>query len=99
MVCFTPASAALLLDALARHRDAAAHVRHDLDARHFTAVPALEHEDRTPWGEYGIGKAAIEDLVLAEAGRRGRRPERDPPSRAHQRARVAGDQPGRRTST
>lgn len=69
MVCFTPGSAAQLLDALrgtgARLLMCGTIWTHGT----LTAVPALEHEDRTPWGEYGIGKAAIEDLVLAEAGR------------------------------
>ena len=69
MVCFTPASARHLLDALrgtgARLLMCGTIWTHGT----LTAVPALEHEDREPWGEYGIGKAAIEDLVLAEAGR------------------------------
>jgi nucleoside-diphosphate-sugar epimerase len=69
MVCFTPASATQLLDALrgtgARLLMCGTIWTHGT----LTAVPALEHEDRTPWGEYGIGKAAIEDLILAEADR------------------------------
>jgi nucleoside-diphosphate-sugar epimerase len=69
MVCFTPASAAQLLDALrgtgTRLLMCGTIWTHGV----LTAVPALEHEDRTPWGDYGVGKAAIEDLVLAEAGR------------------------------
>jgi nucleoside-diphosphate-sugar epimerase len=69
MVCFTPESATQLLDALrgtgARLLMCGTIWTHGT----LTAVPALEHEDRAPWGEYGIGKAAIEDLVLAEAQR------------------------------
>jgi nucleoside-diphosphate-sugar epimerase len=69
MVCFTPDSATQLLDAIrgtgARLLMCGTIWTHGT----LTAVPALEHEDRTPWGEYGIGKAAIEDLILAEATR------------------------------
>jgi nucleoside-diphosphate-sugar epimerase len=69
MVCFTPASATLLLDALrgtgARLLMCGTIWTHGT----LTAVPALEHEDRDPWGDYGVGKAAIEDLILAEAER------------------------------
>ncbi|HWU60246.1 MAG TPA: NAD-dependent epimerase/dehydratase family protein, partial [Microbacteriaceae bacterium] len=32
-----------------------------------TEVPASEDDARRPWGEYGVGKAAIEDLLLAES--------------------------------
>jgi nucleoside-diphosphate-sugar epimerase len=74
MVCFTPDSATQLLDALrgtgARLLMCGTIWTHGT----LTAVPALEHEDRTPWGEYGIGKAAIEDLILAEADRDDRVP-------------------------
>lgn len=69
MVCFTPESAGHLLDALrgtgARLLMCGTIWTHGT----LTAVPAAEHEDREPWGGYGIGKAAIEDLVLAEAAR------------------------------
>ena len=69
MVCFTPDSATRLLDALrgtgARLLMCGTIWGHGT----LTAVPALEHEDRSPWGGYGIGKAAIEDLILAEAHR------------------------------
>ncbi|RIX27781.1 NAD-dependent epimerase/dehydratase family protein [Amnibacterium setariae] len=69
MVCFTPESATQLLDAL--RGTGARLVMCGTIWVHgaLTAVPALEHEDREPWGEYGVGKAAIEDLVLAEAAR------------------------------
>ena len=69
LVCFTPDSATQLLDALrgtgTRLLMCGTIWTHGVP----TAVPALEHEDRTPWGDYGVGKAAIEDLVLAEAAR------------------------------
>lgn len=69
MVCFTPESAALLLDALRGTGTRLLTCGTIWTHGTMTAVPALEHEDREPWGEYGIGKAAIEDLVLAEADR------------------------------
>lgn len=69
MVCFTPASAARLLDALRGTGTRLLMCGTIWTHGTLTAVPALEHEDRTPWGGYGIGKAAIEDLLLAEAGR------------------------------
>jgi nucleoside-diphosphate-sugar epimerase len=69
MVCFTAASATQLLDALrgtgARLLMCGTIWTHGT----LAAVPAAEHEDREPWGDYGVGKAAIEDLVLAEAQR------------------------------
>ena len=69
MVCFTAESAALLLDALRGTGTRLLMCGTIWTHGTLTAVPALEHEDREPWGEYGIGKAAIEDLVLAEAAR------------------------------
>lgn len=69
MVCFTPGSAAQLLDGL--RGTGARLVLCGTIWTHgtLTAVPVREHEDRTPWGEYGVQKAAIEDLILAEAAR------------------------------
>ncbi|GAA4741756.1 hypothetical protein GCM10025783_11210 [Amnibacterium soli] len=67
MVCFTSDSAAQLLDGL-RGTGARLVVCGSIWAHGTpTAVPVREHEDREPWGEYGVQKAAIEDLVLAEA--------------------------------
>ena len=69
MVCFSPESAAKLLTGL-RGTGAFLAMCGSIWAHGtLTAVPVLEHEDRRPWGEYGIGKLAIEDLVLAEAER------------------------------
>jgi len=69
MVCFTPGSATQLLDGL--RGTGARLVLCGTIWTHgtLTAVPVREHEDRTPWGEYGVQKAAIEDLVLTEAAR------------------------------
>jgi nucleoside-diphosphate-sugar epimerase len=69
MVSFTPQSAAQLLGALRGSGAFLAMCGTVWVHGTPTAVPVLEHEDRTPWGDYGIGKAAIEDLVLAEAQR------------------------------
>lgn len=69
MVCFTPASAAQLLDALRGTGTRLLMCGTIWTHGTLTAVPAAEHEDREPWGEYGVGKAAIEDLILAEATR------------------------------
>ena len=61
-------------------------------------VPVTEDEPRTAYGEYGTGKAAIEALLQRETIAGGV-PERRAPSRAHQRARLAGHHAGRATST
>jgi nucleoside-diphosphate-sugar epimerase len=69
MVCFTPGSAAQLLDALRGTGTRLVLCGTIWTHGTLTAVPVLEHEDRTPWGDYGVQKAAIEDLILAEADR------------------------------
>ncbi|MGT2427144.1 NAD-dependent epimerase/dehydratase family protein [Amnibacterium kyonggiense] len=69
MVCFSPGSAAKLLAALRGTSAFLAMCGTIWTHGTPTAVPVLEHEDRRPRGEYGVGKAAIEDLVLAEADR------------------------------
>lgn len=69
MVCFSAESAGKLLAGL-RGSDTFLATCGSIWAHGTaTAVPVLEHEAREPWGEYGIGKRAIEDLVLAEAER------------------------------
>ncbi|MBW4042357.1 MAG: NAD-dependent epimerase/dehydratase family protein [Acidobacteria bacterium] len=69
MVCFSADSARKLLAALRGSRTFLAMCGSIWAHGTLTAVPVLEHEDRHPWGEYGIGKLAIEDLLLAEAER------------------------------
>jgi nucleoside-diphosphate-sugar epimerase len=67
MVCFTPESAEQLVDAL-RGRVSLLVSCGSIWARGtLTEVPASEDDARRPWGEYGVGKAAIEDLLLAES--------------------------------
>jgi nucleoside-diphosphate-sugar epimerase len=66
LVCFTPESAAQLVEALRPARPLLVHCGtiwvHGPAAR----VPVTEDEPRTAYGEYGEGKAAIERLLLRE---------------------------------
>jgi nucleoside-diphosphate-sugar epimerase len=66
LICFTPASAQHLVDALRAARPLLVHCGtiwvHGRTAR----VPVTEDEPRTAYGEYGIGKAAIEALLHSE---------------------------------
>jgi nucleoside-diphosphate-sugar epimerase len=66
MVCFTPEQAQRLVDALRPSRPLLLHCGtiwvHGPAAR----VPITEDEPRTAYGEYGIGKAAIEALLHRE---------------------------------
>ena len=66
LMCFTPASAKQLVDAL---RDTGAVLLHcGTIWVHGPAVevPATEDSARTPFGDYGTGKAAVERLLLDE---------------------------------
>ncbi|HUW34412.1 MAG TPA: NAD-dependent epimerase/dehydratase family protein [Planctomycetota bacterium] len=71
MICFKPAEARSMVDAL-RGR-----VRHFLSCGtiwvygHSVVVPATEDQPRRPFGEYGVNKAAIENYLLGEARRSG----------------------------
>jgi nucleoside-diphosphate-sugar epimerase len=66
MVCFTPEEAQRLVDALRPSRPLLLHCGtiwvHGPAAR----VPITEDEPRTAYGEYGVGKAAIEALLHRE---------------------------------
>ena len=66
LICFTPASAQHLIDALRPARPLLLHCGtiwvHGRTAR----VPVTEEEPRTAYGEYGIDKAAIEALLHRE---------------------------------
>ena len=66
MICFTPESAAQLAEALRPSRPLLLHCGtiwvHGPAAR----VPITEDEPRTAFGEYGLGKAAVEALLLRE---------------------------------
>jgi nucleoside-diphosphate-sugar epimerase len=67
MICFTAASARQLVDALQPSRPLLAHCGtiwvHGAVAR----VPVTEDEPRTPYGDYGVGKAEIEAVLHREA--------------------------------
>ena len=66
LICFTPASAEQLVDALRPARPLLVHCGtiwvHGRTAR----VPVTEDEPRTGFGEYGVDKAAIEALLHRE---------------------------------
>jgi nucleoside-diphosphate-sugar epimerase len=66
MICFTPASAEQLVEALRPTRPLLVHCGtiwvHGPAAR----VPITEDEPRTAYGDYGTGKAAIEALLARE---------------------------------
>jgi nucleoside-diphosphate-sugar epimerase len=71
MICFTPASARQMVEAL-RGR-----VQHFLLCGtiwvhgHSVEVPTTESQPRSPFGEYGVLKAAIEAYLLDQARRHG----------------------------
>ncbi len=70
MICFTPESAAQLVEAL---RGKVQHLLHCGTIWIYGPsgeVPATEDQPRRPFGEYGIQKAATEALLLDEARRR-----------------------------
>ncbi|WP_375387988.1 NAD-dependent epimerase/dehydratase family protein [uncultured Amnibacterium sp.] len=69
MVCFSPESAGKLFAALRGSPTFLAMCGTIWAHGVAVAVPVLEHEAGQPWGEYGVGKKAIERLVLAEASR------------------------------
>jgi nucleoside-diphosphate-sugar epimerase len=71
LICFTPASAQHLVEALRGN------VQHFLHCGTIwvhgpsVVVPTTEEQPRRPFGEYGIQKAAIEKYLLGEARRHG----------------------------
>lgn len=71
MICFTPASARQLVEAL---RDQVQHFLHCgtiwIHGPSVT-VPTTEMQPRRPFGDYGINKAAIETYLLDAARRQG----------------------------
>lgn len=69
MVCFSPDSARKLLASLRGSGAFLAVCGSVWVHGSATEVPVLEHEARATWGEYGLGKAAIEALILDEAER------------------------------
>jgi nucleoside-diphosphate-sugar epimerase len=66
LVCFTAESAAQLVEALRPTRPLLLHCGTIWVHGPVARVPVTEDEPRTPVGEYGIGKAAIEELLHRE---------------------------------
>jgi nucleoside-diphosphate-sugar epimerase len=66
MVCFTPESAAQLVDALRPSRPLLLHCGTIWVHGPAVRVPVTEDEPRTAYGAYGVGKAAIEALLWRE---------------------------------
>src|SRR5580693_8881639 len=66
MICFTAASARQLVDALRPARPLLVHCGTIWVHGPALRVPVTEDEPRTPYGEYGTGKAEIEALLQAE---------------------------------
>jgi nucleoside-diphosphate-sugar epimerase len=71
MVCFTPESAQHLVDGLRGRVQLLVSCGTIWVHGTLTAVPVTESAPRHPWGEYGIGKAQIEELLLAESNSAG----------------------------
>jgi nucleoside-diphosphate-sugar epimerase len=66
MICFTPESAQQLVDALRPSRPLLVHCGTIWVHGPALRVPITEDEPRTPYGEYGTGKAAIERVLHRE---------------------------------
>ena len=66
MICFTPGSARQLVEALRPARPLLLHCGTIWVHGRTTRVPVTEDEPRTAYGEYGTGKAAIEELLHRE---------------------------------
>ena len=70
LICFTPASAQHLVDALQARQTLLLHCGTIWVHGRPTTVPTTEDAPRHPFGDYGIQKAAIEQLLL-DSTRRG----------------------------
>ena len=67
MTCFTRADAANLVDGLRGNVGLLLHCGTIWVHGSSSAVPTTEADHRGPFGDYGTGKAEIEDLLLAES--------------------------------
>lgn len=67
LICFTAGSARQLVEALRPSRPLLLHCGSIWVHGPALRVPVTEDEPRTPFGEYGTGKAEIEALLLREA--------------------------------
>ncbi|TCU15849.1 NAD-dependent epimerase/dehydratase family protein [Rhizobium sullae] len=71
MICFTLESARHLVEALDGHVGHFLHTGTIWTHGHSISVPTREDAPKTPFGDYGVQKKAIEDYLLGEARRRG----------------------------
>jgi nucleoside-diphosphate-sugar epimerase len=71
MVCFTRSSAEHLVEGLRGRVPLLVSCGTIWVHGHLTEVPVTEDAVRRPWGDYGIGKAQIEELLHAESRRPG----------------------------
>src|SRR3954469_23051390 len=69
LLCFTPASAEQLVDALRPRQTLLLHCGSMWVHGRPTSVPVTEDAPRHPFGDYGIKKAAIEKLLIDETRR------------------------------
>ena len=69
LICFTPESAQQLVDALRPTRPLLLHCGTIWVHGRVARVPVTEDEPRTGYGEYGIGKAAIEECCTGKHSR------------------------------
>jgi nucleoside-diphosphate-sugar epimerase len=67
MICFTLESAEHLVTALSGHVGHFLHTGTIWTHGHASAVPTLEEAPKSPFGDYGIQKAAIETYLLQQA--------------------------------
>jgi nucleoside-diphosphate-sugar epimerase len=66
LVCFTPGSAGQLVEGLRGRVALLAHCGSVWSHGLSTSLPMLEDDPKFPFGAYGVGKHAIEELLLAE---------------------------------
>ncbi|GAA3551281.1 hypothetical protein GCM10022197_02730 [Microlunatus spumicola] len=66
LVCFTPSSAAQLVEGLRGHVGLHAHCGSIWSHGLSTSLPMAEDDPKHPFGEYGVAKHAIERLLLTE---------------------------------
>jgi nucleoside-diphosphate-sugar epimerase len=67
MICFTRESAEQLVEAIRGRVSLLVSCGSIWVHGHLTEVPVTEEAVRKPWGDYGIGKAQIEELLLRES--------------------------------
>lgn len=71
MVCFTPASARALVEAIRGRAEHLVTCSSVWAMGRTREVPGREDDPSEPWGEYGVGKAALERVLADESAREG----------------------------